>query len=434
MTTAIIGGGAAGVAAAITAAERGRSVIVLERNRKPLKKLGVTGNGRGNLLNSGPPVYFGDEAFARRVLSRVGYPELRAFFTSLGVALKQEGEGRVYPAALMASVAVEAMLLRAAQLGVQFVTGTRVEEITRVREGFLIRAFQEGSAENPHKRNAGPSQAAAPEPAGLNTVRADRVIVAAGGAAAPAHGTDGSGYGLLTALGHRLTLVRPALCALLTDKRRIAGLSGQRVRAGIRLVSPDGGVPRAAEGEILFGTDAVSGIAAMQLARFYEPGMAVALDLRPSLCLTDARGNELSAPPADAVAALFRSFAAMRRDRPLAELLTGVFSVPVSKLMLREAGFRDLSMPAARFGAGEARRLAETAADLRLPVTGTRGFEYAQVTAGGIDTADFDPDTMESKICPGLYAAGEVLNVDGDCGGFNLMFAFAGGVLAGRAQ
>ncbi len=431
MTTAIIGGGAAGVAAAITAAERGERVLVLERNRKPLKKLCVTGNGRGNLLNSGEPVYFGNETFARNVLDRVGYAELRAFFLALGVPLIQEEEGRVYPAALQASVAAEALLLRASQLGVTFVTNALVEAVTREKDGFRLRAAVKTGELQERSKSAG--KTAGQGRYETREYRADRVIVTVGGAAAPAHGTDGSGYGLLTALSHRLTLVRPALCALLTDTRRIAGLAGQRVRGRISLVWPDGREARSARGEILFAEDALSGIAAMQLARFYEPGMEALLDVRPGLGLADAQGRALAAPSSGEVEAFLLSLAAMRRDRPTSELLTGVFSAPVSRLLLREAGFRDASEPLARFGTEAAKRLARTITGLRLPVTGTRGFEYAQVTAGGIAAEDFDPQTMESRLCPGLYAAGEVLDVDGDCGGFNLMFAFASGILAGRA-
>jgi predicted Rossmann fold flavoprotein len=251
-------------------------------------------------------------------------------------------------------------------------------------------------------------------------------VVTVGGAAAPAHGTDGSAYGLLTAFGHRLTALRPAMCALTTDSKRIAGLSGQRIRARLTLYGPGGEALRRTEGEALFGDDAVSGIAAMQLARFVTPGAGVSLDLHPGMGLPD------DADPS-AVLAQLRTLAGLRADRPLADLPTGVFAAPIGRFWLREAGFRDPAMPIARLTPDALIRLAGTISDLRLPVTGTRGFAYAQVTAGGIATEDFDPETLESRLCPGLYAAGEVLDVDGDCGGFNLMFAFASGLAAGGA-
>lgn len=438
VTIAIIGGGAAGVAAAITAAESGARVIVLERNRRPLKKLGVTGNGRGNLLNAGPPVYYGDPAFARDVLHREGYPELRAFFASVGVSLREEAEGRVYPAALQASVAVEALLLRAAQLGVQWMTQTEVLGIAREGAAFTLRAAQTEPEPEPLRGGKPPSKPARrPEavPRAV-TLRADRVIVTVGGAAAPVHGTDGRSYGLLTGFGHPISPLRPALCALRTEPARVAGLAGQRVRAGLALVARDGRTLHRAEGEVLFGEDAVSGIAAMQLARFTQDGAVVALDLRPAAGWDGAPETGSGEAPDGMTAAVtrrLRALASLRADRPLRDLLTGVFASPVARLICREAGLSDPGLPIARLCEGELERIAATVACLRLPVLGTRGFDQAQVTAGGAATAAFDPATMQSRLCGGLYAAGEVLDVDGDCGGFNLMFAFAGGRLAGRA-
>jgi len=420
MTTAIIGGGAAGVAAAIAAAERGERVLVLERNRKPLKKLGVTGNGRGNVLNSGSPVYFGGERFARAALARVGYPELCTFFASLGVPLRQEAEGRVYPAALQASVVTEALLLRAAQRNVTFVLNTRAQAIERAGDGFIIRAVQAVSL----PETGAPRKAAVPPTELPTSIQADRVIVTVGGSAAPAQGTDGTGYGLLTAFGHRVTPLKPALCALLTDKRRLAGLSGQRVRAGLTLLSAKGEPLRQTEGEVLFGDDAVSGIAAMQLARFYEAGASLTLDFRPAI------GQDGAALPQ--ICAFLQSLADLRRDRTVGDWLTGAFAPPVARLILSEAGLWEPKRELTRLTPADVERAAVTVAGLRLPVLGTRGFEQAQVTAGGICTEDFDPETMQSLLCPGLYAAGEVLDVDGDCGGFNLMFAFSSGLLAGR--
>ena len=432
VTTAIIGGGAAGIAAAITAAQHGQRVLVLERNRKPLKKLGVTGNGRANLLNSDEPVYYGATAFALEVLKQTGYPALCDFFASLGVPLREETEGRVYPAALQAAVVTEALLLRAAQLEVQFSYSTRVTALTREGDGFLLHALQTQDDSDPRKSGKPSANGSKqPQPQTL-CLRAERVIITVGGAAAPAHGTDGSGYGLLTGFGHRLTPLRPALCALLTDKRRVVGLSGQRIRADLTLLSRDGRTLHTAGGEALFGDDAVSGIAAMQLARFVEEGASLSLDLRPA-----AGWTQSSALPGQAasrsVFSRLQFLSRLRAERPLADLLTGVFTAPIARLVCREANLGEPGMPISRLRETDLRRLAATIADLRLPITGTRGFDQAQVTAGGIVTDDFHPATLESRLCPGLYAAGEVLDVDGDCGGFNLMFAFASGILAGRA-
>lgn len=423
MEITILGGGAAGLTAALAAAEKGAHVTVLERNRKPLKKLGVTGNGRANVLNSGTPAYYGDAAFARTVLQHVGYASLCTFFATLGVPLREEAEGRVYPASLQASAVAEALLLRAAQLNVTLLPLTRATQIERTAQGFILHAVQREPNDDPPRRG----KPAEPPRQTPYTLQADRVIVTVGGAAAPVHGTDGSAYALLTGLGHRLTPTRPALCALRVEPRRLDGVNGQRVRARLALLTPDGQPLHEASGEVLFAEDAVSGIAAMQLARFYQPGATLLIDLRPGLGLAESTdGNE-------ATAETLRRLARQRADRTLSDLLTGVCSAPLARLICRQAGLHDPAQPIARLTDASLRRLAATLAGLSLPVMGTRGFDQAQVTAGGIAPADFDPATLQSRLCPGLYAAGEVLDVDGDCGGYNLMFAFASGLLAGRS-
>ncbi|HNW86734.1 MAG TPA: aminoacetone oxidase family FAD-binding enzyme [Candidatus Limiplasma sp.] len=433
MVTAIIGGGAAGIAAAITAAENGQRVLILERNRKPLKKLGITGNGRANLLNIGPLAYYGDEAFARAVLEQVSPWQLCDFLTQQGLSLREEGANLIYPAALQASVAVDALSLRAAQLGVTFLLNAQAVEIARLGNGFRIHALQTVSPPEGRKTgNARPKESSATDRQPLD-ITADRVIVTVGGAAAPAQGTDGSAYGLLTAFGHKLIPTRPALCGLLTEPRRIEGLSGQRARVALRLLTPEGQTLHATAGEMLFGEDSVSGIAAMQLARFVTPGTVLSVDLRPATGWQGLRDGE-NPIPVSAMEAKLAELCRLRAGDALGDLLTGTFSAPIARWLLREARIGQPNFPLTQLPTESLRRLAQTIADVRLPVPGTRGFDQAQVTAGGISTEDFNPTTMESKCCPGLYAAGEVLNVDGDCGGFNLMFAFASGILAGKAR
>ncbi|MCI5957123.1 MAG: NAD(P)/FAD-dependent oxidoreductase [Clostridiales bacterium] len=424
---AVIGGGAAGMAAAIAAAEGGAAVTVLERGRRVLKKLGVTGNGRGNLLNSGVPEYYGDAAFALRVLNAMPYAELERFFTRLGVPLVEEAEGRMYPAALLASVAVDALCLRAGQLNVRVEANTRVTAIRRVGNGFALEGLRLRYAPDTPRKSGKlkPGALLGEEPMRME---ADGVIVAAGGAAAPMHGTDGSAYALMTALGHTLVAPRPALCALLTEEAPIAGLAGQRVRAALTLTDARGAYPRSASGEALFAQDGVSGIAAMQLSRFVTPGCQLSLDMRAGV-MGRADGD---------AAAWLVSLARAREALPLSQWLTGAASPALNAALVRAAGLAPLSRePVGNVLARRPdapRALTDALCGLRLRVLGTRGFENAQVTAGGLNAAEFDPVTLQSRLCPGLCAAGEILDVDGGCGGYNLMFAFASGLLAGRFQ
>ena len=407
MHVVIIGGGAAGMAAAIAAAKHGRRVTVLERGRRALKKLGVTGNGRGNLLNCGEPRYFGDADFAARVLASMPYERIAAFLEEAGIPLVHEAEGRMYPSSYLAASAVDALKWQADALGVETVVNTRAVRIERTDRGFAVHARKTNFAPDITLKSG---RVKPGEPIGEEQVRydCDRVIVTVGGAAAPVHGTDGSAYGLLTDLGHKLTEIHPALTALTTDKKAVEGLSGQRVRARLALCDAQGKLLHQSEGEALFAEDGVSGIAAMQLSRFASAGCVLHMDLR--LAVTGS---------ADADVPSWLKKRARTRDQRT--LLTGAASPALAAALWRRSGH-------------SLDRLAEVIADFTVPVTGVRGFDSAQVTAGGVKTAAFDPSTMESRLVPGVYAAGEVLDVDGECGGYNLMFAFASGLLAGEHE
>lgn len=406
MKTIIIGGGAAGYAAAIAAARKGERVTILERGRKPLKKLGVTGNGRGNLLNSGAPQYFGDRNFALEVLRQKPYADIAAFLKSCGITLTEEDEGRIYPASYLAASAVDALRLTADRLGIVCECNTQA---IRIDKGFTVHALRALYAPDVTLKSGRvkPGEKLGEEKA---VYQADRVVVTVGGAASPMHLTDGTAYPLLTAFGHRLTELHPALCAILTEKKPIEGLSGQRVRTTLML---DG--KHSSRGEALFADDGVSGIAAMQLSRFAAAGGRLELDLREAIMGEDRHMD-------------VESWLRLRPAKKASELLTGAASPVLAGALLRRAGIRpDESAEKADLTA-----LAEMIRRFPLAVLGTRGFDTAQVTAGGIMTCDFDPCSMESRLCPGLFAAGEVLDVDGACGGFNLMFAFASGLLTAR--
>jgi len=407
MHVLIIGGGAAGMAAAIAAAKRGRRVTVVERGRKTLKKLGVTGNGRGNLLNRGAGQYFGDAEFARAVLAHMPYGRIADFLQEAGIPMVHEAEGRMYPSSYLAASAVDALKWQADALGVETIVNTRAVRIEKTAKGFRVHALRTVYAPDVTLKSG---RIKPGEVVGEEQVRfdGDRVIVTVGGAAAPVHGTDGSAYGLLTDFGHTLTEVRPALSALVTDPKAVEGLGGQRVRAKLALCGADGALLHHSEGEALFAEDGVSGIAAMQLSRFAYDGCVLHMDLRLAVA-----GDE----NADVFAWLNRRL----QTRDQRSLLTGAASPALANALWRRSGY-------------SVEKLAKTIEDFAVPVAGVRGFDSAQVTAGGVRTADFDPSAMQSRLVPGLYAAGEVLDVDGACGGFNLMFAFASGLLAGGAR
>ncbi|MBR5230720.1 MAG: aminoacetone oxidase family FAD-binding enzyme [Clostridia bacterium] len=390
----ILGGGASGLAAAVIASELGASVTVIERSDRVAKKLLATGNGRCNLANTGEPVYFGDADFANQVLSKVGAQAVRAFFERLGVPTRPDSAGRVYPACNQAAAVVDALRLRLQQSGVRIVTGAQATAILPSKDGYTVKTSAGNFAGN-------------------------KVIVCCGGLAAPKLGAVNA-YGLLTQLGCRQVAMGPALTPIETDKAPIKGLSGLRLPVTLTLC--EGKKPVAAtQGEMLFADYGVSGVCVMQLARdahcllLRKAKPMLYVDFSPAMGLGDYRMERLPARnPFANKERMLRYLQEREAFMPENDLLLGALP-----RILRE---RLPHLPP--------EALAELLCAYPLPVTGVRGYDQAQVTQGGIDTRDFSPETLEHKQHKGLYACGEILNVDGDCGGFNLQFAFACGMIA----
>ena len=249
-----------------------------------------------------------------------------------------------------------------------------------------------------------------------------RVIVAGGGCAQPKLGSNGSAWPLLTNLGHRLTETQPALTQIITDTADIRGLSGIRVRTTVRVTCGNEGKYRES-GELLFADYGVTGVCVMQCARYAEAGDVLHIDLVKGLGFGSA--DEFRQE-------LFRRRKLWGNTRGQDQLLTGLCVPKLAQAIYAAAGLSgaqrftcDLLTPSV------IDRLTAKAADFTLTVRGLKGYDSAQVTAGGVAAEEFSPDTLESRLAPGVHAAGEVLDVDGDCGGFNLMFAFGSGILAG---
>ncbi len=389
----VAGGGAAGLTAAVCAARQGARVTLLEKMDRVGKKILATGNGRCNLWNTGPLCYPGGEAFAKAVLSHADINRVAGFFDSLGLSLREEEEHRVYPASGLASSVLDVLRLGCDRHNVQTVCGAAVTRLEKCSGGWA--AF-----------------------AGDVRYEADAVIVAGGGKASPKLGSDGSTYALLTAQGHRLVKPRPALTQLRTETEPIRGLNGIRAAAEVSLIR-DGRMLAKEQGEILFTEYGISGVAAMQLARDAEKSV-LHINLLPAIHI----GREELADRLQSRAMLFES-------APLEQFFLGWLHARLGMALFKRAGIGPLSRLCGSLAGAELSVLAGLIADFPLAVTGINGFENAQVTAGGIDTKEFDPATMASRLAPGLYAAGEVLDVDGGCGGFNLLFAWASGILAG---
>lgn len=398
-TIAILGAGASGMMAAITAAEQtDNQILLFERQARPGRKLAATGNGRCNLTNRGaaPAHYHGENPdFPAAVLADFPPEAALDWFHARGLLTVTEAGGRVYPRSNAANSVVDVLRFALERENITLRAGEAAAAVFRDGRGFRIETAQDA-------------------------VRADKLIVACGGAAGAKLGGGRDGYLLLQSLGHRRTALRPALVQLTTDPTYPRALKGVRAEAKLTLRTPRAVLARAG-GEVQFTEKGVSGPAVFDLSRAAAAGgegLTLTLDF-------------LAEYPAQEVLALLRARRASSPRLPAEELLTGTLHNRLGKMVLRYAAFPG-GRPLQDASDAELRAVARACKGFTLPVRGTEGFDSAQVTAGGVRTDEFDPRTLESRLVPGLFACGEVLDVDGDCGGYNLQWAWASGHKAGR--
>lgn len=383
MKVAVIGGGAAGLAAAISAAEQGAKVTVLERMDRIGKKIMATGNGRCNLANTELTLshYRGDEHFLSQIFRQVGLEEILDFFQRIGLFFRTE-QGRIYPLSNHASAVLDVLRLEIERRGITVMTDFEVRGVCPRSEGFVIQG----------KRD---------------TLVCDRLIIAAGGKASPVHGSNGSGYDILSLLGHRMTKLYPGLTGVKCPPEQMKGLRGIRIQAKATLLL-DGKKYRSEFGEIQFNDTGLSGIPVLNCSSViasHKGTSEIELDLLPE------EKNVLD----------------LLRNRDRKHLFTGMFHKQIAQSLCDRCwipvhAIQEVDLPS----------LAKEIKAMKFKVNGTLSWENAQVTVGGAYTSEFQPETLESLLVPGLYAAGEIFDVDGDCGGYNLMWAWASGIVAGR--
>ena len=395
----ILGGGAAGLAACAALAQSGARVALIERLDRVGKKIMASGNGRCNLSNADmrPACYGEAEAFVARVYAATPPERVLAFFSALGLMTAQE-EGRIYPRTMAASSVLDVLRMACDAPGVSLMTGQEVISLAPVRGVWRARL------------------------ASGECLSAPAALCAMGGQAAPHLGTDGAGARLMEALGHMIAPMYPALVQLRCDHGALRSLKGLRVPA--RLTLEIDGAPAASEtGELLFADYGVSGVCVFQLS---GPA-ARALAQRRRVALRVHLLPEVADVPVWLDARI-----AARETLSAQALLTGVFPRLLAQALLRQAHIAPQA-EARRLCAAERAALCDAIAAFPLPVTGTQGFKHAQVTGGGVSLDEVDPATMASRLHGGLYIAGEVLDVAGPCGGYNLHFAFASGLTAARS-
>ncbi len=404
-TILIVGGGASGMMAALTALQNPASTVLLaERQARLGRKLLSTGNGRCNLTNRGasPGRYHGQHPeFCRFALESFSVENTLDFFAALGLETVTEPDGKVYPRSNMANSVLDVLRFGLEGYGgrLRLLTGDPVKTLRRMG-GYFSAALESG----------------------LRLTEITHVILAAGGAAGSKVGGVPDGYRLAKALGHHRTALYPALVQLKTEPTYPRALKGVKTPAHVCLYR---GHEMLAEnnGEILFTEYGVSGPAIFEISRCTagEEGITLSLDLWAEKTEEEITGWLLRRCRA----------AAAGEELTCGKVFTGVLHSRLGQMVVKYAGVSTHSGLFCDLTESDARRLARACKHFTLPVTGTCGFDQAQVTAGGLDTAEFDPRTLESRLVPGLYACGEVLDIDGDCGGFNLQWAWSSGHLAG---
>ncbi len=397
MVIGIIGGGASGMAAALAAAQNPNAQILLfERQARVGRKLQATGNGRCNLTNltAGMGHYHGDEAqFAQHALSRYGVEETLQWFRALGLYTVAEPGGRVYPYSDQANSVVDVLRFALEKPNITVYSGREITRVKKHENGFSLTAEGEN-------------------------LSCDKLIIACGGLAGTKLGGSMSGYKLLRSLGHSCSKLRPSLVQLKSSWKGCVSLKGVRANCHAAIYR-DGILLRESTGELQFTDYGISGPVIFEISRDVCQGDGLwqcRLDFLPDMD-TEALQKEL----------LRRSGTSLSTE----ELLTGILHNRLGRVLTAAAGIR--TMPCAELTYNQINSVASLAKGLELDLTDTMGMDNAQVTAGGILTGEFDAATMESRIVPGLYACGEVLDIDGDCGGYNLQWAWSSGRLAGSA-
>ncbi|MGI6124822.1 MAG: NAD(P)/FAD-dependent oxidoreductase [Acetivibrionales bacterium] len=399
----VVGGGAAGMTAAISARRLGAEVIILEKNPRVGKKILATGNGRCNFTNINADIscYHGENPkFAYSALSDFTIEDTLNFFEELGITYKVEDFGKVFPMSNQASSILDVLMYELNALGVGIVCDANVKNIKCKNNEFIIELLN-------------------------NTVyKCDRIILATGGKAMPSTGSDGYGYDLAVNLGHTMTDIFPALVQLMLEGAYFKRIDGVKFVGTAEIIHKGKSVAKD-RGDILFTNYGVSGPPILQISRKAGELLNHRQEAYVKINIFDTMTKEEASELLDK---RFKNAA----QKTVEFSMVGLINKRLIPVVLAEAGIIDLKRQAASLSGKEKEAIAEILTNWRLGIKGTKSWPSAQVTAGGIRTDDINPKTMESKLVKGLFFAGEIMDIDGMCGGFNLQWAWSSGFIAGK--
>ncbi len=396
---AVIGGCAAGITAAINAKRLNPelNIVIIEKLPRLGKKILATGNGRCNLTNlNAVSADYKNGEFVSVVFEKYPPEKVIEFFESAGLMVYSDSEGRVYPRSNMAASVLDVLRFELEGLGVDAICDMPVTEVKKKNGGFIING----------------------------EIECKKLIVAAGGKASASQGSDGSGYALAKQLGHSVTKLFPSLVPL-TVSNNVKPLKGVRAR-NVKLTLKSNDTVKQTQGELLFTDNGISGIAAMELAAAAEE--LINAEKARTFTIIDFFPDMSQKELIDYLLKIKDIKGYCTLDMLFAGILPKAIGIEICKASLLYKQERKISQLSYR----ELASAASKAKSFELEVTGTKGFANAQVTSGGIPVEEIDPETMESRICKGLYFAGEIIDVDAGCGGYNLQWAFASGLLAGE--
>ena len=424
---AIIGCGASGMMAAISAARAGKKVTIFEHNDKPGRKLAVTGNGKCNLLNENrePGNYRSkDSGFVERVFAAFSAEDEIAFLRDIGIPVRNK-RGYYYPHSETAASVVAAFAAEMERLRVRILYGAEVTKVSRLTEEVNGYRIEYTMAQDSRK------------------MYAESVIFACGGPAGDHLGAGDFGFRELRRLGLTVSDPHPALVPLLLSNRNAKTVSGVRLDAEVTVDTVDKAgelrksvgeicmpsnseLPKTEFGEVVWTDYGISGIPVMQLSRFAEEALSCGKEVLIKLnFLRDMSSGEALRE------VMRRTTEETFAERDIEHAMDGLVPSKLMYVMLLRAGVSP-QKPAREITPDEARRIHGELTCMTLSVTGTRPFAYAQAARGGVSLSEINPDTCECVRFPGLYVTGELLDMDGNCGGYNLQWAFATGAIAGR--